>query len=450
MLKQLLFVTTTALFLASCIKVEVGDSIPHSGGAGDPANRVLNGTIDRDLTLTKGTWTLKGYVYVNNGAVLTIEPGTIIKSDVSDKGALIIERGSKLMADGRPDDPIVFTSGRPVGERAPGDWGGIILLGNAPTNRPSSPAPIIEGGVNRPYGGNKPEDNSGTLRYVRIEYSGIAAEPGSEINGLTLGGVGSGTIIENVQVSYGADDAFEFFGGTVNCRNLVAFATMDDDFDFDFGYTGMIQFAVALRDKPADTDQANGIECDNDGSGSNAEPFTHPYLSNFTLIGPYDTTGSNPNHGFSNRWRRSTRFMLNNSLLIGHRKAGFSLESAATAQAYKDGASQFRNNIIAVYSKPYNVQDDGAKTVFASNDLLQQKAEADGNRRFADRAEVKLADPFNLTNPDFLPAAGSPALEGADFAGMNPFFTPTNYIGAFGTVNWMAGWTSFNPGMNAY
>jgi hypothetical protein len=323
-------------------------------------------------------------------------------------------------------------------------------LGSAPTNRPLSPAPIIEGGVNRPYGGTNPTDNSGTLRYVRIEFSGIAAEPGSEINGLTCGGVGSGTIIENVQVSYGADDAYEFFGGTVNCKNLIAFATMDDDYDFDFGYQGKIQFAVALRDKPADTDQANGIECDNDGSGSNAEPFTRPYLSNLTLIGPYDTTGSNSNHGFSNRWRRATRFVINNSLLIGHRRAGFSMESAATAQAYKDGLSEFKNNIVAVYAKPYNVQDDGAKTVFATNDALQAKAEAEGNRTLASRDAVQLTDPFNLNAPNFLPKAGSPALTGASFTGMDSFFSTTTYVGAFGTSNWTQGWANFNPRSIAY
>ena len=359
--------TIVMMTIASCVKVDLDEE--GTGGMptdGDDPNEtmLLSGTIDESITLRKGTFTLKGYVYVNNGAVLTIEPGTIIKSDVSQKGALIVERGSKLIADGTASDPIVFTSGKPSGEQAPGDWGGIILLGNAPTNRPISPAPIIEGGVNRPYGGTDASDNSGTLRYVRIEFSGIAAEPGSEINGLTLGGVGSGTTLENIQVSFGADDAYEFFGGTVNAKNLVAFGTYDDDFDFDFGYNGKIQFAVSLRDKPSDVDQANGIECDNDGTGSAAEPFTRPQLSNFTFIGPYDTTGSSSNHGFSNRWRRSTQFQLVNSILLGHRKAGFSMESATTATGYMTGgASVFANNIIAVYTKPVNVDSAAARAL---------------------------------------------------------------------------------------
>ncbi len=218
-IKQALLILFSSMALYSCVKVDLGDDFDGGGNGGDPnVTKIITGTIDQSVTLKKGTFTLKGYVYVNNGATLTIEAGSIIKSDISQKGALIIERGSKLIADGTVSDPIIFTSGKASGERAPGDWGGIILLGKAPTNRPTSPAPTIEGGVNRQYGGTEAGDNSGILRYVRIEFSGIAAEPGSEINGLTLGGVGSGTILENIQVSFGADDAYEFFGGTVNAK----------------------------------------------------------------------------------------------------------------------------------------------------------------------------------------------------------------------------------------
>src|SRR5690606_30859593 len=224
---------------------------------------------------------------------------------------------------GTPSDPIVFTSGRAPGSRNPGDWGGIILLGNAPTNHATTPT--IEGGVNAQYGGSIPTDNSGVLKYVRIEFAGIAAEPGSEINGLTLGGVGAGTIIENVQVSFGNDDAFEFFGGTVNAKNLISFATADDDFDFDFGYTGKIQFGVSLR-KPDFVDAGdagNGIECDNDGSGTTATPITRPQLSNFTFVGPNDASGTASNHNYANRWRRRAQFVLRNSILMGFQKGGF-------------------------------------------------------------------------------------------------------------------------------
>lgn len=448
-MKQFLVVALSVVVLASCVKVNFNED-NGDGGGGNPedpnVSKVITGTIDRSLTLRKGVFTLKGYVYVNNNAVLTIEPGTIIKSDITEKGALIVERGSKLIAEGTANEPIVFTSGKNSGDRAPGDWGGIILLGKAPTNRPTSPSPIIEGGVNRPYGGTDANDNSGSLKYVRIEFSGIAAEPGSEINGLTLGAVGAGTTIENVQVSYGGDDAYEFFGGTVNCKNLIAFATMDDDFDFDFGYSGKIQFAFSLRDKPADTDAANGIEADNDGSGSDATPYTKPILSNFTLIGPYDTTGSHANHNYSNRWRRAVRFVFRNSILLGHRKAGFSIESDASLEAYKNGESEFRNNIVAVFASPYKSSNDAVMTAAE----MKAKAEGQGCLTLATREDVQLNDPFNLNAPDLMPKAGSPALTGADFSGLDAFFTTTTYRGAFGNTNWMQGWTNFSPKTNSY
>src|SRR5690606_33335355 len=213
-----------------------------------------------------------------------------------------IEPGAKIMANGTENNPIVFTSGKAVGDREPGDWGGIILLGKAPTNRGTASLPSIEGGVGRTYGGEDPEDNSGIMRYVRIEYAGIAAQPNSEINGLTFGGVGRGTTIENIMVSYGNDDGYEFFGGTVNCKNLIAFANADDDFDFDFGYNGTIQYGISLRHPQfADPgDAANGIEADNDGDGSGATPNTRPILSNFTFIGPNSASNTQANHNLAN------------------------------------------------------------------------------------------------------------------------------------------------------
>ncbi len=162
------------------------------GPIGVPSTTVLSGNINTTTTLTSDkVWTLKGYVYVTDGAKLIIQPGTTIISDVAEKGALCIERGAQIIAEGTATKPIIFTSGKAVGERAPGDWGGIIILGRAKTNRSSEPT--IEGGIGRAFGGTNDADNSGVLKYVRIEYAGIAAMPNSEINALTLGGVGSGT-----------------------------------------------------------------------------------------------------------------------------------------------------------------------------------------------------------------------------------------------------------------
>lgn len=445
-MKKILFGALTLITLfgaTSCVKVNFDEEQVNTP-APEPNSNIIQGTISSSRFYAKGTWILKGYVYVTEGATITFEAGCVIKSDITEKGALIIERGAKLIASGTPANPIVFTSGKAVGSRAPGDWGGIILLGKAPTNRPLDPAPTIEGGVGRQYGGTDPLDESGILRYVRIEYAGIAAEPGSEINGLTCGGVGSGTIIENVQVSFGNDDAFEFFGGTVNAKNLVAFATADDDFDFDFGYTGKIQFAVSCR-KPDFVDAGdagNGIECDNDGSGTTTTPRTKPQLSNFTFVGPNDAAGTAGNHNYSNRWRRAAQFILRNSILIGHPDAGFSLESDATLNDYYvNNVSEFKNNLVHASTNVYR----SGNNAIATAAQIQTKAESEGCITLANSAAAQLTSPFYSTSPNFLPVTGSPALTGASFSGMNPFFTSTTYRGAMGTTNWTSGWCNWDP-----
>jgi len=343
-----------------------------------PLSTTLSGTYSETITLTSDkVWTLKGYVYITNGSQLRIQPGTKIISDVAEKGALCIERGAQIIAEGTAQKPIVFTSGKPDGEKAPGDWGGIVILGIAPTNRVTTPT--IEGGIGRPYGGDLPNDNSGVLKYVRIEYAGIAAMPNSEINALTLGGVGSGTIIENVQTIYANDDAFEFFGGTVNAKNLYAFATADDDFDFDFGYTGTITNGVAKRDPQFvdNGDAGNGIECDNDGTGSSAQPYTHPKLFNMILVGPNVSTAL-ANHNLGLRFRRATQFTMKNSVIWGWMKGGLSLESNETAQFVKDGVSVFENNSVGTFNPTLNFISRA--TTILTNDQLKTLALGKGNK----------------------------------------------------------------------
>jgi len=429
----MMVVALAATTFVSCDKEDDEEVVPT------PEATVISGTISQDRTLTADKkWTLKGYVYVTNGAKLTIEPGTTIVSDVTEKAALCVERGAQLIANGTADKPIVFTSGKAAGSRAPGDWGGVVLLGRAKTNRTATP--VIEGGLDRPYGGENDADNSGSLKYVRIEYAGIAAFAGSEINGLTLGGVGSGTTLENIQIVYGNDDAYEFFGGTVNAKNLVAYATADDDFDFDYGYRGKIQFGIALRDPqfvdPGDS--GNGIEADNDGSGTNASPFTHPVLSNFTFIGPNNASGTAANHNFGNRWRRASRFEVYNSVYLGWQKGGLVLESDPTVQAYNDGLSKFRNNVVHAVTDIFK-STSGLMTDAA----LETKATSEGNVKVTS-ADGVLTAPFNLTSPNFAPAADGPAASGASFTGLDAFFTATTYKGAIGANNnWIQGWTRF-------
>jgi len=338
----------------------------------------LIGNINTTTTLTSDkVWILKGYVYVTDGAKLIIQPGTTIVSDIAEKGALIIERGAQILAEGTSTKPIVFTSGKSAGERAPGDWGGVVILGKATTNRTSEPT--IEGGIGRPYGGTNDLDNSGILKYVRIEYAGIAAMPNSEINALTLGGVGSGTIIENVQTIYANDDAFEFFGGTVNAKNLYAFATADDDFDFDFGYRGSVSYSVSKRDPLfVDAgDAGNGVECDNDGTGTSAQPFTHPKLLNMILVGPNVSTAL-ANHNLGLRFRRATQFTMKNSVIWGWMKGGLSLESNETAQFVKDGVSVFENNSVGTFNPTLNFISRA--TTILTNDQLKTLALSKSNK----------------------------------------------------------------------
>jgi len=370
-----LLVAILAFGLLSCEKeLGGGDTAPIN----IPTSTTLSGNINTTTTLTADkVWTLKGYVYVTDGAKLIIQPGTTIVSDIAEKGALCIERGAQIIAEGTVTKPIVFTSGRANGEKAPGDWGGIVILGRAKTNRTSEPT--IEGGIGRPYGGTNDLDNSGVLRFVRIEYAGIAAMPNSEINALTLGGVGSGTIIENVQTIYANDDAFEFFGGTVSPRNLYAFATADDDFDFDFGFTGTITNGVAKRDPQFvdNGDAGNGVECDNDGTGSTATPYTHPKLYNMILVGPNVSTAL-ANHNLGLRFRRATQFTMKNSIIWGWMKGGLSLESNETAGFVKDGVSVFENNSVGTFNPTLNFISKA--TTILTNDQLKTLALSKSNK----------------------------------------------------------------------
>ena len=378
--------------LVSCKKELGGSNTPIN----IPASTTLSGNINITTTLTADkVWTLKGYVYVTDGAKLIIQPGTTIISDIAEKGALIIERGAQLIAEGTAAKPIVFTSGKAVGERTPGDWGGIVLLGRAITNRSSEPT--IEGGIGRAYGGNNDADNSGVLKYIRIEYAGVAAMPNSEINALTLGAVGSGTILENIQTVYANDDAFEFFGGTVNASNLYAYATADDDFDFDFGYRGTITNSISKRDPQfVDMgDAGNGVESDNDGVGSTSQPYTHPKLLNLILIGPFNAT-SLPNHNLGLRFRRASQFTIQNSKIIGYQKGSFSLESNETAQFYKDGISKFENNEYQSFDPLLNFKS--TSTVIIAADM-KIKALSQGNKEvFYTKAEMETLSKPTWTN----------------------------------------------------
>ncbi|HEX8904866.1 MAG TPA: fibronectin type III domain-containing protein [Longimicrobiaceae bacterium] len=276
-----------------------------STGTAGPRVRVLNGAIAASTTLyAETTYVLSGYVKVQNGATLTIQPGTTIVGDTLAPGSsLWILRGAKIDAVGTASSPIVFTSQRAAGNRRPGDWGGIIIVGNGLVNRTANPI-LTEGPANiseNYAGGTNFNDNSGRMKYVRIEFAGydVSNGGGQELNSLSMYAVGRGTTIEYVQSMAGLDDSFEWFGGAVDGRYLVSYESGDDHFDWTEGYAGRNQFLIALQTtvlqpRPgtgtvsSDPRGFEGDGCENNKPGctyANA-PYSMPVFANFTVIGP--------------------------------------------------------------------------------------------------------------------------------------------------------------------
>lgn len=409
---------------------------------------VLSGDITSNMTLTSNnTYLLSGYVRVQAPAVLTIEAGTKIFGEKSSLGTLIIKPGAKIMAVGTVSNPIIFTSvfAKAGSGTNPsyGDWGGIIILGNAKIN-PAGGTAAIEGPGDS-FGGTDDDDNSGIMQYVRIEYPGIALTLNNEINGLTMGGVGRGTTIDHIQVSYSGDDSYEWFGGNVNCKYLIAFRGWDDDFDTDFGFSGKLQFLVALRDPEiADQSSSNGFESDNDASGSDNVPFTSPTWWNVSLFGPKVESGTTINSLFKRgmHLRRNSRNKISNALIMGW-PTGIRLDGAKTIQAAIDNNMWVNNSIIAGYTS-------AALDTISSNNLnfnINTWWTAENGRTFSTNTELGINDPFNLIDPDFLPGAGSPALTGGATPPNDGFFdTNATFVGAFGSEDWTANWADFTPG----
>ena len=465
MKKIVAFAVLGILITAGCRKIEVDGNGKGDGNTTSGETNVLSGKINADKTLKEGvTYKLRGIVYVVDGATLTIEAGTRIEGEKSTRGALIVTRGTKLMANGTKEKPIVFTSDSST--PSAGDWGGIVMLGRAKTNNSFNGAAgigEIEGGVNNAdglglYGGADDADNSGSLQYVRIEYAGYAFLPDKELNSLTLGAVGSGTTIDYVQVSYALDDAFEWFGGTVNCSHLIAYKTLDDDFDSDNGYRGNVQFGIVLRDSSrADISKVEAFESDNDANGSDLRPQTAPVFSNITAIGPREKINNTGNslYNAAAQLRRNTSLSVFNSVIMGW-PAGLLIDASKGAPVHGNitaGKLVIQNTTIAGCAAPTKFADNtGVATGWTNTDVSNWfGAAAHHNEILAENAEVKLADAFNYANPDFTPLAGSPLLNSASFAHAKVAsgFTPVTFRGAVGAAgtpegDWWKGWTSFD------
>jgi hypothetical protein len=396
-------------------------------------------------------YVIKKYIYVDSLATLTIEPGTIIKGDKNEaantKGALIVKRGGRLIADGTVDKPIVFTSNKEKGMRNVGDWGGVWICGSAPTNAGTNVPAEADLGVF--FGGNNPNDNSGILRYVRIEFGGIALQPNKEINGLTLAGVGSSTVIENVQVSFAGDDAFEWFGGNVNAKRLISYKNIDDDLDMDNGFSGKIQYVLVVRDANlADVSGSNGFEIDNDASGSQATPSTRAIVSNVTIVGPHMNDASTYNADFKRaaHLRRSSKINIYNSVFAGF-PIGILIDGDSTAMYYNTGEAHIRNCVVSSWKGSDSLKQTTTNYAFDVHTWFNNSA---FNNSF-----VKNFNDLQLNaSQNYVPNAGSPLLNGGSttvgYLNGDNFFTNETFRGAFGSTNWASGWANFDPQNTEY
>lgn len=407
----------------------------------------VEGSTESNVTFTNDkVWLLKNFVYVESGATLTIQPGTIIKGDKTTKGSLIIKRGGKIMAEGTASQPIVFTSNEPAGSRAAGDWGGIIICGRARNNQPGGEA-TVEGGVDATHGGTDNSDNSGILRYARIEFPGVPFQPNQEINGLTLASVGRGTTIDHIQVSYCGDDSYEWFGGNVDVKYLVAYKGLDDDFDMDNGYSGRLQFGVVQREpNTADAGGSNGLEHDNDAAGTTTEPITTPVISNVSIFGPKATASTTFSGDFKRAMhlRRNTRTRVFNSVFAGF-PTGCLIDGGLCEANATNGDLKVRN---CVFSGMGSITATASGSTWDITTWFNQY-----NTTYAENTELGVVDGFNQSAPDFTINGGSPLASGASFTDgdlSDPFFTSVSYRGAFGTENWTSGWCNWDPQNTVY
>lgn len=427
-----------ATTLLSC-KKNKEEFLPKPG----KATLVLAGEITANTTLSPDNdYVLKGQVYVRSNVTLTIGAGTTILVDpaekMENKGALIITRGSKIAVNGTPEAPVVFTSG--AEKKAPGDWIGLIVLGAAPTNGVNNvmnvagmvPTALTE------FGGASVEDNSGTIKFLRLEYTG-ALNPENEeewavdhASGLMLGGVGSQTQLTNVMVKHSRDDGFQFVGGTVNGTNLISYDNGDDNFDFDRGYTGRLQFIISYRPSASKVSiRANGVESLNDKDATESLPYTHPVISNMTIIGP----GENQKEGDQSQAvyiRRKTRFSIHNSIIAGYTYGGLMLCSKTKPLLVDDvtNGSQFRYNLIHADNSAWAfTYDDGSSGIKINPDAeiagwavqadttAGKKARLNSNDLITDVSAFMFGSlyPSAGSAPDFKPQFGSPAFKGTNF-----------------------------------
>jgi hypothetical protein len=426
--------------LAIAAAIVVVQSVPLLSDQAPPVN--VPG-IDRPVVVVTGevtgteNWTnnfyyvLRGAVFVPEGATLNIQAGTRVIGESGSVGTLIVMRGGRLNALGTAAQPVVFTSDQPVGSRSRGDWGGLIINGRAPVN--------IEGGEGvgeadtGVYGGDDPNDSSGIMRYVRVEFAGVEFSPDNELNGIAFQGVGRGGAYEYIQVHMNRDDAFEWFGGTADIKYAVASNAADDSFDWTFGWSGRAQF-LAVHQRSDDADW--GIEADNNEFNNNLLPRSNPQIYNMTICGDPDR-----NEGAESvravLFRRGTAVTFRNFIIAGSKTLGMQIDGTSTLAQVDNGTTQIGSGVISGPVTPLHASVQPHVT----------------SGRFPN---VRVGvDPglspscFDHANVSFQPVSVA-TLAGGQLAPIQPpndgFFEAVTFIGAVPPApadDWTAGWTSY-------
>jgi hypothetical protein len=396
---------------------------------------VVTGSVNGSETWTNGNYyLLRGAVFVEEGATLNIQAGTRVIGESGSTGTLIVKRGGKLNAIGTRQQPIVFTSDQPVGQRARGDWGGIILNGRAPLNIPGGEGVgEADTGI---YGGNDPNDSSGTMRYVRVEFAGTEFSPDNELNGIAFQGVGRGGSYEFIQIHMNKDDGLEWFGGTADIKYAVVTNAADDSFDWTFGWTGRAQFvAVSQRGDDADA----GIEADNNEFNNELLPRSNPTIYNMTLCGDPDRN-EGAESGRGTLFRRGTAVTFRNFVIQGFKNVGMEVNGSSSLGLASSGATQVDSGVI------FNTGSGGV-TYGPSSTLALFTSGRFGNVRLGENPGLGAC--HDHENPVWQPVSVD-TLAGGQVAPTLPpndgFFEVTSYIGAVPPPpgdDWTRGWTAF-------
>ncbi|WP_164011313.1 hypothetical protein [Pyxidicoccus trucidator] len=455
--KSLLLGSLVALNITACGDDEPKPNVQPEPEPGETIE--VSQKITGDTTWeAKNTYVLKTHIFVESGT-LTIQPGTVIKGD--EGSSLAVTTNAKINASGTREKPIVFTSSKAAGSRSAGNWGGLVLLGKAPINVKDSGGnpttaniegyPASQAGI--AYGGQDAAHDCGKVKYVRIEFAGFKLTERNELNGLTAGGCGSATEIDYVQVHKGADDGVEMFGGTANLKHVVVTQPDDDGLDWDFGYSGKVQFLIVQQNP----DVGNfAFESDNNPNDAlNSVPVSTPEVWNVTLIGSNAEPGKAGKTQAAMHLKNGTAGKMNNLIVAYFTDGAADVDGAATVGRTTSTTNPLfiRNSIFFDNANITSGSTLGSEFQRSSSGaLVNNDADFDEGAFFMSASsQNQLVDPqlnaaLDLERPDFSPRAGSPALN-ADRAGAPPssgfFDANARFIGAIGAEDWTEGWTAF-------